>query len=132
MNSEDKQSIEYSKKSVKPHRVISQKQKTFVHEYLNNGGNATEAASIAYNVKDRVVAGSIGSENLHKPVVLAHLNRHEEEAEVVVTDIMLDKDNEKRDRLAAAKLLLSYTRGNPVSRNENINVNITLEDILSS
>lgn len=116
---------------VKRQKKASQKQKAFVRAYLSNGGNATEAALETYNTEDRNTASVIGSENLTKPSVLALLNDHEEEAEAVIVDIMSNRGEMSRDRIAAAKLLLAYTRGNPVSRNENINVNVTLEDILS-
>ncbi len=43
------------------------KQKRFVQEYTTNGGNATQAVIDAkYKVKDRIVAKSIGAENLTK------------------------------------------------------------------
>jgi phage terminase small subunit len=41
------------------------KEKRFVNEYLKTG-NATEAASRVYNVKNRISANAIGSENLAK------------------------------------------------------------------
>lgn len=48
---------------------MSIKQKLFVKKYLENNGNATEAAFEVYNVKNRNVAHSIGSENLRKPTI---------------------------------------------------------------
>jgi phage terminase small subunit len=112
-------------------RKATLKQRKFAEEYLNNGGNATKAATVAYNTSNDNSAASIGTELLRKPAVLALLNKHEEAAELVVLDTMMNAP-EYKDRLAGAKLLLAYTRGNPVSRNENVNVNISLEDILSS
>lgn len=44
------------------------KQQKFIKSYLETG-NATEAASVAYNVKDRKVAQAVGAENLTKPIV---------------------------------------------------------------
>lgn len=108
------------------------KQKKFVEEYLNNGGNASKAAMVAYDAENMNTARAMGSENLTKPAVLALLNSKEQRAEQVVVDILESKEAQDKDRLSAAKLLLAYTRGNPVSRNENINVNVSLEDILAS
>ena len=108
------------------------KQKRFVKEYLENGGNATKAAMVAYDTEDRNSASVIGSDNLSKPSVLALLNSKEQRAEEVVVEILESKESQDKDRLSAAKLLLAYTRGNPVSRNENINVSVSLEDILAS
>ena len=46
------------------------KQTKFVKEYIENGGNATEATIKAgYDVKTNTTARSIGSENLTKPNV---------------------------------------------------------------
>lgn len=49
-------------------RRLSIKEKKFVKDVLITG-NATEAAARNYNVKNRHVAQSIGSENLSKPVI---------------------------------------------------------------
>lgn len=44
---------------------LTLKQRKWIEAYIETG-NATEAALIAYDCKDREVAGSIGSENLQK------------------------------------------------------------------
>jgi phage terminase small subunit len=48
---------------------LTRKQKKFVKEYIRTD-NATEAASKVYDVKDRSVANSMGSENLAKPQII--------------------------------------------------------------
>lgn len=45
------------------------KQRQFVKKYIENNGNATQAAIEAYDVNNRHTAESIGSENLRKPEV---------------------------------------------------------------
>lgn len=56
-----------------PRRRLTLKQKKFVRKFLETG-NATEAASESYNAKDRVVAASIGKENLQKPQIIDELD----------------------------------------------------------
>lgn len=100
---------------------------------IREGNNGSQAVIDAgYKVKDRKVASVVASELLNRPSVLALLNMHEQEAERVIVNVMNGKHSMDRDKIAAAKLLLAYTRGNPVSRNENINVSVSLEDILAS
>jgi len=48
-------------------RKITTKQKKFVKEYLQNGGNGTRAVLAVYDTKDPNVAKVIASENLTKP-----------------------------------------------------------------
>lgn len=47
---------------------LTKKQRGFVKDYLETG-NATQAVLKNYNVKDRIVAKSVGSENLSKPYI---------------------------------------------------------------
>lgn len=54
-------------KTGKP-RKLSKKQKGFIKDYIETG-NATEAAMRNYNVKDRLIARVVGSENLAKPYI---------------------------------------------------------------
>ncbi len=46
------------------------RQRIFIREYILSKGNASKAATMAYNVKNRNVAGVIGSENLRKPKMM--------------------------------------------------------------
>ncbi len=55
-------------------RRLTLKQKTFVKEYLANGGNGTQAAMMAYNAKDSGSAGEIASQNLKKVEIQKALN----------------------------------------------------------
>lgn len=56
---------------------LTPKQDAFVKAYLLNGGNATQAAiSAGYSKK---TAKSIGQENLTKPAVARHIEKHRDE-----------------------------------------------------
>lgn len=118
-------------KRQKPFRT-AKRERLFVGA-LQDGKKIPEAIREAgYNVKSNKVASVMGSELLKRPSVLAMLADNEREAEKVIVNILTGKNSLDHDKLGAAKLLLAYTRGNPVSRNENVNVSVSLEDILRS
>lgn len=50
-------------------RKLTLKQRNFVQNYIENGGNATKAAMDAYNTIDYKTAQNIGSENLSNPII---------------------------------------------------------------
>lgn len=54
-------------------RTITQKQKTFADAYIENGGNGTQAALVAYETESKDTARAIASENLIKPNVVNYL-----------------------------------------------------------
>lgn len=93
-------------------KKLSTKQKLFARAYVTNKGNGTEAAAQVYNVSNRNVARSIGSENLTKPVVLAEIKKWEELLDEQIVPSLLtvidlrDHDPSPHIRLAAAKDLL--------------------------
>jgi len=66
------------KSKIKPKRNLSMKQRRFIKEYIRTG-NATQAASKAYNTKNDVVAQNIGSENLCKPMIKSAVIKAQEE-----------------------------------------------------
>jgi len=45
------------------------KQSKFVDEYVANGGNATKAAMVSYDAKNKIDAGNIGTQNMAKPLI---------------------------------------------------------------
>lgn len=57
---------------------LTTKQRRFIQEFFKSN-NATEASMEAYNCKDRVVAASIGSENLRKPQIREAIKLHLQE-----------------------------------------------------
>jgi phage terminase small subunit len=48
---------------------LSLKQEKFVEAFVDNGGNATQAAMVAYDCANKVDAGNIGRQNLDKPYI---------------------------------------------------------------
>lgn len=63
------------KKPVKHRKKLSVKQKTFVKEYVTNGGNGTKAALVAYDVTDENTANVMAVENLQKPTIKEQLEK---------------------------------------------------------
>ena len=86
---------------------ITVKERVFVKELMKSG-NATEAASVAYDVKSRSVAKVIGSQNLTKlnfPDLLEHFG---------VTDDLLAmvlKDALEATRIIQANIYVNYKNG---------------------
>lgn len=54
--------------------MLSLKQRIFIEKYFETM-SATQAASVAYHVKNRNVAGVIGSENLRKPNIKGEIDK---------------------------------------------------------
>jgi len=50
-------------------RRLSLKQQKFTEAYVDNGGNATQAALVAYDVDNKIDAANIGRQNLDKQYV---------------------------------------------------------------
>lgn len=73
---------------------LTVKQKLFVKHYVDNKGNATEAASQAYNVTSRRTAEVVGSENLRKPEIVSALSEYNGLFESVITNTVKDWANE--------------------------------------
>jgi hypothetical protein len=67
-------------------RRLSMRQKTFIREYINNGGNATKAALASYDCRSPAVAAEIGSQNLKKVEIQAEIHKLCDEADLTVKD----------------------------------------------
>ena len=63
-------------------RRLTLKQRTFAREYIENGGNGTRAALIAYPRATYDSARAIAAENLAKPNVRAELDKHLRAADI--------------------------------------------------
>jgi len=74
-------------------KKLTPKQKGFVKDYLETG-NATEAAARNYDVANRHVAGTIGAENMEKPVIqsLIEKNFPDEELYSLHREGLFDED----------------------------------------
>ena len=64
------------------------KQKVFIKDYTNNGGNGTQAALKAYDTTDPNVAKVIASENLTKPNVKEAIDREMEKQGLTLEKII--------------------------------------------
>ena len=93
------------------------KQRRFIKAYVQNGGNATQAAWVAYDTEDYDTAKSIGCENLTKPYIREEIDCLMEAAELSTKDSLraikdafsaTDKNDypDHRMRLKAAVMLL--------------------------
>lgn len=71
-----------------PKNDLSLRQTIFCRKYLENGGNATQAAIEAGYSKDS--AGSIGSENLTKPEITDYINKLQAQA-IERSNITIDR-----------------------------------------
>lgn len=82
-------------------KKLTKKQELFIHHYIANAGNATQAAiSAGYSEK---TAYSIGEENLRKPEIKAEIERLQAET---IKDIKITKErllNDLNDILLANK-----------------------------
>lgn len=120
---------------------LTKKQKGFVKDYVKTD-NATEAIVNNYDVKDRIVAKSMGSENLAKPYIkkaiaerlpddlleekhLALLNKTDKKynEEGVIT-------SEEIDVTAVSKGLdMAYKVKGSYAPDKNININMNVKSI---
>lgn len=118
---------------VKPSKVqgkLTYKQRQFINEYKKTGNGVQSALKAGYGNGKYQVAASSATALLKNPKVLAVLNDHVEEAELVIASLM-HSDNEQI-ALAAAKETLDRTVGKAVQRSENVNINITVESMLNN
>ena len=103
------------------------KQRHFIKAYVQNGGNATQAAWVAYDTDDYNTAKSIGCENLTKPYIREEIDRLMEAVELSTRDSLraigdalsaTDKNNhpDHRMRLNAAVLALKLQGAYPRNR----------------
>lgn len=76
---------------------MTTKQKIFVKEYIDNGGNGTKAAIKAYNPKTNQTARAIASENLTKPNIQSALAIHNQLIEETILQSVTEyKDSSKQ------------------------------------
>lgn len=113
-------------------RISTQlKAEAFVRELKDNGYNATEAMlKIDPNVNSRQVASNKASTFIRSATVQELLRPLETEINGALKGMI--RDVEHKDHFNANKLAMAYLYGTPVARSENVNVNVSLEDILKS
>jgi phage terminase small subunit len=102
------------------------KQKLFVKNYIDNGGNGTQAIIDAkYDVKDRIVAKSMASENLTKPDIRLALDNHAEKAESQIYKLSQTANGEMV-RLQASKDILDRAGYGATIKTQQTNVNVEI------
>lgn len=122
---------------------LTPKQKVFVREVLKNPTEPIyRAVQKGYNVKDKNVAMTIASENMRKPQIMRYLEKHSEQAENTVIEVMeyskkLGKTGDKAGAsyasvaLASANSILDRVHGKPkqsidlTSKSVVLNVDLT-------
>ncbi len=105
------------------------KQRRFILAYVSNGGNATQAALIAYNTTDYLTAKSIGCENLTKPYIRREINKLMgnvkltiEDAIQTIKEALQAKGNKGPDwnaRLKAADMTLKLADAYPKGKHDS-------------
>jgi hypothetical protein len=106
------------------------KAEAFVRELKANSYNGAKAykATIGNSSMSTEVASVSANRLLKKDKVQALLAGTAEKAKKALDKMVADERNYKH--FEATKLALAYEYGTPVSKSENVNVNLTLEDIL--
>lgn len=111
---------------------LTKKQANFVKELLSdNKVSATEAARRSYNVTSDNSASLIASENLRKPLILAHLSANSERAEAKIVELMSNAKKEEV-QLQSAKDILDRVHGKATQRTEVQTTGVTLTIDLTS
>jgi phage terminase small subunit len=82
------------------------KQKLFAQEYVASRGNGTKSALKVYDTKNYMVAESIGSENLSKPIVQNEIRRILEERGLPIELLI---DIHKRNLTQSKQLAVSQS-----------------------
>lgn len=122
------------KKPIKKQRPLTIKQRKFIDEVVKTG-NASEAASKVYKCKNRVVAWSIGTENLQKPLIKAGIEDRLNKAKDKIYKLMNEAEKEET-QLRAAQDIVDRVEGKPTQRviSENtikmVDENTSMEELL--
>lgn len=120
-----------NKPFTKPVGKLTKKQADFVRIYKETG-NATEAAQLAYNVTSRAVAGSIGTENLHKPAIMSRLHDFNDLIEDTISGTIRDwgtSDNTRKREIAVNTATWAHDKVHGKAR-QQLDVNTTKVEII--
>lgn len=119
-------------------RPLTRKQKAFVKHLIDNPkSSATEAAVIAYDVKDRIVAKSVAAENLAKPAIVTELAKYNGLMESTLINTVndykeSDKLGERTLAVDVAKYIHDKVHGKATQRTEVRTEGVTLTIDLTS
>lgn len=112
-------------------KSLTKKQANFVKELLSDSKvSATEAARRSYNVTTSNSASLIASENLRKPLILAHLAANSERAEAKIVELL--EADKQEVQLASAKDILDRVHGKATQKIEQTTTGVTLTIDLTS
>lgn len=107
---------------------LTMKQKAFADALIENKGNGTKAALLAYDTTDKVTAGSISHENLRKPQVIAYLDNKWAKAGSNIEKIANDPKVSANTRLDANKYIYDHAHGKATQKVEGgLDVNLTIK-----
>lgn len=73
---------------------LSPKQKKFADKYIETGNMTVATIEAGYDVKNKQVAGSIGSENLKKPEIRAYIEANAKGAVSRIVELSIYAENE--------------------------------------
>jgi hypothetical protein len=117
-------------------RPLTNKQKAFVKHIVENPkASYTEAAVVAYDVKNRNVAASIAAENLTKPAIISELDNFNEIIEETMANAVKDwgrseKVAERTLAVDTAKFMHDKIHGKArqtvESRSTKVNISINM------
>lgn len=106
------------------------KQTKFVKEYIENGGNATQAAQETYQPKNMHTAAVIGSENLRKPDIRQLIDQTCQDLQFTPKEALKEVisicKSSGKDKLKALSLYSSITGMEAPTKTENKNENIDI------
>lgn len=122
--------------TAKPHK-LTYKQKIFIDEFVKTK-NGTKSALKAYNVKNKIVAGQISSENLKKPYIVNRIEQIMKQARYnpvhSVRSVMAIEDKASKYKetygqsLKASEMLLKLSN-TLVERSQNTNLNMNIDSL---
>lgn len=122
-----------------PTRSLTYKQRLFISNYLENGGNGTQAALGAYRTLNLETAHSIASENLRKPAVMRAIEAAVEKAGLTDDQIAsklakainsgLGKKATNADSLRGLEMVSKMKDHFPAARNVNTNLNAEISKL---
>lgn len=113
-------------------RTLTKKRRGFVNDYADTG-NATEATIRNFNVKNRIVAKSVGSELLTFPAIQEELKKlgfDSNNARRVIGEILNDEAEESKDRIKAAENIFKVNGDYAPEKHTNLNIEVAVREEL--
>lgn len=119
--------------------MIKPKTKAMADTLMNDAKiSQTDAYLLTHETTNRATARVNASMLMHSPGVLEYMEQKAPMAEKAIVQVLnnakKNKDSVQWQRLAhdSAQTILDRTHGKPISRTNNINVNISIEEAINS